>query len=115
MLFNDLEKPRRFRVHGAASVAAADPLIGDYNEACLMVRITIENAFTNCARYIHNYTREPPSRYMPRDGTETPPPDRKRVDEFQDALPERDRGIAEKTGGVIMEEEYRKDYWCGLG
>ena len=114
MLFNDLEKPRRFRVHGAASVAAADPLIGDYNEACLMVRITIENAFTNCARYIHNYTREAPSQYVPRDGAETPSPDWKRVDEFQDALPERDRGVAEKAGGVITEEEYRKDYWRGL-
>jgi len=40
--------------------------------------------------------------------------DRKLVDEFQDALPEKDRGIAEKAGGVITEEDYRKDYWRGL-
>jgi len=42
------------------------------------------------------------------------PADWKRVDEIQDALSERDRGIAEKAGGVITEEEYRKDYWRGL-
>jgi len=42
------------------------------------------------------------------------PADWKRVDEFQAALPERNRSIEEKAGGVITEEEYRKDYWRGL-
>ena len=114
MLFIDFENPRRFRVHGTASVAADDPLIQDYNEACLVVRVAIKNAFTNCARYIHGYTKEELSKYVPKPGVETPSPEWKRVAEFQDYLPERDRDVAEKSGGVNTEEEYRKEFWRGL-
>ena len=114
MLFIDFENPRRLRVHGSATVSADDPLIQDYREACLVVRVAIENAFTNCTRYIHAYTKEAPSKYVPRTDVETPPADWKRVDVFQEFLPERDRAIAEKAGGVITEREYRKDFWRGL-
>lgn len=114
MLFIDFENPRRFRVHGTASVSADDPLIGEYKEACLIVRVSIVNAFTNCARYIHKYNKEELSRYVPRSNVETPPPEWKRIDTFQEVLPERDRDIAKKSGGVITEQEYRKGFWRGL-
>ena len=114
MLFIDFENPRRFRIHGRATISADDPLIQDYKEACLVVRVAIENAFTNCARYIHDYRKEAPSKYVPKPDVETPPPDWKRIDEFQEFLPEKDRDIADKSGGVITEQEYRKEFWRGL-
>lgn len=114
MLFIDFENPRRFRVHGTASLSADDPLIAEYKEACLVVRVAIVNAFTNCARYIHKYTKHEISKYVPRPDAETPTPEWKRIDQFQDVLPERDRDVAEKTGGVITEQEYRKGFWRGL-
>jgi len=114
MLFIDFENPRRFRVHGTASLSADDPLIAEYKEACLVVRVSIVNAFTNCARYIHKLTKREISKYVPKVDAETPSAEWKRIDDFQDVLPERDRGAAEKAGGVITEQEYRKDFWRGL-
>jgi predicted pyridoxine 5'-phosphate oxidase superfamily flavin-nucleotide-binding protein len=114
MLFIDFENPRRFRVHGTASLSADDPLIAEYKEACLVVRVSIVNAFTNCARYIHKFTKREISKYVPKVDAETPPAEWKRIDDFQDVLPERDRGAAERAGGVITEQEYRKDFWRGL-
>jgi len=114
LLFIDFVNPRRLRLHGTATVTADDPLIDDYQEACLIVRVAIENIFTNCARYIHSYERLAQSKYVPRAEAETPPPDWKRVDVFQDALPTKDQDIADRSGGVISETEYRKDFWRGL-
>jgi len=114
MLFIDFENPRRFRVHGTARIAADDPLVHDYKEACLVVRVAVANAFTNCARYIHNYTKEELSKYVPKTGVETPPAEWKRIDAFQEFLPARDCGVAEAAGGTITEQEYRKDFWRGL-
>ena len=67
MLFIDFETPRRFRVHGTATVSADDPLIGTYKEACLVVRVAVQVAFTNCARYIHPHKREGQSEYVPQE------------------------------------------------
>jgi len=114
LLFIDFLNPRRLRMHGTAQVSADDPLIGEYKEACLIVRVAIENIFTNCARYIHNYDKTSQSKYVPTVDVETPMPDWKRVDEFQDALPAKERDNAGKAGGVITMKEYRKDYWRGL-
>ena len=75
--------------------------------------MAIENAFTNCARYIHGYTKQAPSKYVPQPGIETPTADWKRVDAFQEFLPDKDREIADKEG-VITERDYRKDFWRGL-
>ncbi len=113
MLFIDFENPRRLRVHGSATVSADDPLIQDYREACLVVRVAIENAFTNCARYIHAYAKQAPSKYVPRPDVETPPAEWKRVDVFQEFLSDRDREIADQAG-VITERDYRKGFWRGL-
>ena len=114
MLFIDFETPRRFRVHGMARVHSDDPLLQDYTEALLVVRVAVTNAFTNCGRYIHRYMRQETSKYVPQDGTKTPHAPWKRVDDLQDVLPEKDRGIAEREGGTITEQEYRKDFWRGL-
>ena len=114
LLFIDFVHPRRLRLHGTASVSADDPLIGAYPGAGLIVSVAIENIFTNCARYIHKYRQEAPSKYLPTaDGT-APVPDWKRVDFLREALPAKEQDAADNAGGVITEAEYRKDYWRGL-
>lgn len=106
LLFTDFETPHRVRIHGTATVDSNDPLLGDFQGAEMIVRVTIIEIFVNCPRYIHKYQRVQTSRYAPRDGLSTPPPQWKRIDALQDALPERDKGIAEALGGTITPEEY---------
>lgn len=45
---------------------------------------------------------------MPRVDKETPLPDWKRLDKLQDILPAKDRGKAEKQGGLISLEELQR-------
>lgn len=114
LLFIDFENPRRLRLHGTASVSGDDPLLADYHEASLVVRVAIENVFVNCARYIHKYRREAPSEFVPQAGVETPVAGWKRIAAYQDVLPEKDRAAAKKAGGPIDEKEYRAEFWKGL-
>lgn len=106
MLFIDFQTPHRVRVHGTASVDRNDPLIREFVGAELVVRVTVTEIFANCPRYIHRYQRVASSHYVPQAGCPTPLPQWKRIDAVQDALPERDKGIAEKLGGSITREEY---------
>ncbi len=106
MLFIDFETPHRVRVHGNASIDRNDPLLKEFHEAELVVRVEIEEIFFNCPRYIHKYQRVQTSKYAPQSGCETPSPQWKRIDAIQDALPERDKSIATRMGGTITPEEY---------
>lgn len=114
MLFIDFEQPRRLRLHGTAEVSSDDPLIGSYTEALMVVRVRLANIFTNCPRYIHKYQRIESSRFVPKDGQDTPVPEWKRVDYLQEKLPAKDRETAKKSGNTITEAEYRKNFWRGL-
>jgi predicted pyridoxine 5'-phosphate oxidase superfamily flavin-nucleotide-binding protein len=107
LLFIDFETPHRVRVHGLASAAKDDPLIGDFPGAELLVRVTVTEIFVNCPRYIHPHQRVQTSKYAPQPGAATPPgPQWKRIDALQDVLPERDKNIAATLGGVITPEQY---------
>lgn len=106
MLFIDFETPHRVRVHGDASVDRNDPLLGEFHEAELVVRVKVAEIFINCPRYIHQYQRVATSKYAPQAGCETPAPQWKRIDALQDSLPARDKGLADKLGGLITPEEY---------
>jgi predicted pyridoxine 5'-phosphate oxidase superfamily flavin-nucleotide-binding protein len=106
MLFIDFETPHRIRVHGTAKVHENDPLIEEFHGAELVVRVSITEIFVNCPRYIHRYQRINTSKYVPQADCPTPPPQWKRIEGLQDALPERDRKIADALGGVITPEEY---------
>ena len=114
MLFIDFEQPRRLRLHGSATVRADDPLIENYPEALMVVRVGLETIFTNCPRYIHRYQRVENSRFVPRAGEDTPVPEWKRVDYLQQSLPARDRDKAIRSGETITEDEYRRNFWRGL-
>ncbi|MCX7089757.1 MAG: pyridoxamine 5'-phosphate oxidase family protein [Methylococcales bacterium] len=106
LLFIDFETPHRIRVHGTASIDPNDALISEFFGAELVVRVTITEIFINCPRYIHQYQRIAPSKYVPQNDRLTPLAQWKRINAVQDALPARDENIAESLGGVITPEEY---------
>ena len=65
----------------------------------------ITEIWKNCPRYVHRYTRAEESKYVPKVETETPLPDWKRLDKLQDILPSKDKGKAEKQGGLLSLDE----------
>ncbi|MEJ2761130.1 MAG: pyridoxamine 5'-phosphate oxidase family protein [Gammaproteobacteria bacterium] len=91
MLFIDFENPHRVRLHGAATVSRDDELLSEYHEAQLIVRITVENMFINCPRYIHRMKKIEQSEYVPEPGCEAPVPEWKTLVVVQDVLPESDK------------------------
>lgn len=106
MLLIDFEVPHRIRIHGEASLDFDDPLLASFPGAELVIRVRIEDIFINCPRYIHRYQRIENSRYAPKADCPAALPQWKRIDGLQDALPERDKHIAEALGGTITPDEY---------
>ena len=108
MLFINFEKPHRLRLQGTASVDDNDPLLSEYAEAQLIVRVSVTEVFRNCPRYVHRYQRVQPSEFVPRSAGETPLAPWKRVDDIQAALPAKDRARVEREGGLVTRAEYEK-------
>lgn len=107
MLFIDFEMPNRLRVHGIASADRHDPMLGEFPGAELLVRVAVTETFVNCPRYVHRYQRVQTSKYAPQPGCPAPPPPQwKRIDALQDALPEREQELARGLGGTITFKEY---------
>jgi uncharacterized protein len=74
LLFVDFEQRRRLRLNGVARVSEDDPLLADYPEAQLIVRVEATEVFPNCPRYIHEYRLVQHSRFVPREDCRTPVP-----------------------------------------
>ena len=89
LLFIDLERQRRLRVNGIASIQMNDPLLEQFPGAQLLVRLEVEGIFPNCPRYIHKMQLLEHSVYAPRLAYEPPEPDWKSSPNFNDALPAR--------------------------
>jgi predicted pyridoxine 5'-phosphate oxidase superfamily flavin-nucleotide-binding protein len=90
LLFIDFEGRKRVRLNGVASVSEDDPLLAEYPEAQLIVRVAATEVFPNCPRYIHEYQLVSRSRFVPKAECETPAPRWKRNDWARDVLPEGD-------------------------
>ena len=90
LLFIDFEGRKRMRLNGIASIEDDDPLLAEYPEAQLMVRVAATEVFPNCPRYIHEYKLVSRSRFVPRSECETPAPAWKRSEWAHDVLPEDD-------------------------
>lgn len=114
MLFIDFETPRRVRVHGTASVSRDDPLLAEYKEAELIVRVTLEEMFINCPRYIHRYVRAQTSQYVPQAHCETPLAQWKRIEPLQPVL-DADTQVQAAAKGLISPEEYGALVVAGKG
>jgi predicted pyridoxine 5'-phosphate oxidase superfamily flavin-nucleotide-binding protein len=90
LLFLDLERRKRMRLNGVASVDEDDPLLAEYPEAQLVVRVRATEVFPNCPRYIHEYKLVERSRFVPKTECETPVPQWKQSEWAHDVLPEGD-------------------------
>jgi uncharacterized protein len=90
LLFIDFEGRKRLRLNGVASVSDDDPLLAEYPEAQLIVRVAATEVFPNCPRYIHEYRLVARSRFVPKAECETPVPKWKRRVWAHDVLPEHD-------------------------
>jgi predicted pyridoxine 5'-phosphate oxidase superfamily flavin-nucleotide-binding protein len=90
LLFIDFEGRKRMRLNGVASVAEDDPLLAEYPEAQLIVRVHATEVFPNCPRYIHEYKLVKRSRFVPKTECETPVPQWKQSEWAHDVLPEGD-------------------------
>ncbi len=115
MLFLDFETPNRLRLQGEASVSADDPLLSEYQEAELIIRVKVTDVIINCPRYIHKMKRVEQSRYVPSAGKETPYAQWKRIDFVQDALPATDHGKTDKAGGTITMDKWVENLMDGNG
>jgi uncharacterized protein len=90
LLFIDFEGRKRMRLNGTASIDDDDPLLPEYPEAQLVVRVHATEVFPNCPRYIHEYKLVARSRFVPKTECETPVPQWKRSEWAHDVLPEED-------------------------
>jgi hypothetical protein len=106
MLFINFEKPHRVRLQGIASVDEHDPLLADYAEAQMVVRVAVTEVFRNCPRYIHRHRKLAASEFVPRAAGETPLAPWKRVDDLQAILPAPDRERVRREGKVMSRAEY---------
>jgi predicted pyridoxine 5'-phosphate oxidase superfamily flavin-nucleotide-binding protein len=100
MLFIDFTRPKRLRVNGIASIDDNDPLLADYAEAQLIVRVRARDVLPNCPRYVHRLELVEHSRFVPHDDHETPVPDWKRRPWSHDVLP---AGDPAATEGLLPE------------
>lgn len=106
MLFIDFTTPNRMRVQGEASIDPNDPLLMEFVEALLVVRVNVTEVWPNCPRYVHRYEKTSASRYVPRAECETPLAGWKRIDLVQEDLPAKDQGKAAAAGGLLSIEEW---------
>jgi hypothetical protein len=86
LLFVDFEGRKRLRLNGVASVDHSDPLLAEYPEAQLVVRVRATQVFPNCPRYIHEYRLVQRSRFVPHEDCRTPVPKWKTREWAKDAL-----------------------------
>ena len=108
LLFISFEKPHRLRLQGIASIDDDDPLLPEYPEAQLIVRVGVTEIFRNCPRYVHRYKKVEASEFVPRSTGETPLAPWKRVADVQPVLPARDRARVEREGHLLSRAEYEK-------
>ena len=86
LLFIDFARQRRMRVNGTATADASDPLLAEWPEAQLVVRVRAEAIFPNCGRYIHQLALVERSPFVPHADGPTPVPDWKRAPWAADVL-----------------------------
>jgi predicted pyridoxine 5'-phosphate oxidase superfamily flavin-nucleotide-binding protein len=115
MLFLDFQVPNRLRVQGEATISADDPLLAEYKDAELIVRVHVTHVIINCPRYIHKMTRVAQSPAVPTADRDTPFAQWKRIDVVQDALPAKDQGRAATVGGTLTMEQWMDNLSKGNG
>ena len=93
LLFIDFEGRKRLRLNGIATIDPGDPLLPEWPEAQLVVRVRATEVFPNCPRYIHEYRLVQRSRFVPKTECETPAPAWKLNEWASDVLAAGDRAL----------------------
>jgi predicted pyridoxine 5'-phosphate oxidase superfamily flavin-nucleotide-binding protein len=97
LLFIDVERPWRLRLHGRASVSIEPADIERHVGAQAVIIVRVGRVFPNCGRYIH---REGViSTFVPRRDRKPPIPDWKRIRALRTMLPARDQEALERDEG----------------
>lgn len=104
LLFIDFEHPNRVRVQGVATLHHDDPLLAEAPGAQVIVRVAVERAFVNCARYIPTMHRVHESPSTPQPGATPRFAAWKRLEVFRDVLPAHDAAIAADLPPLSFEE-----------
>lgn len=86
LLFVDLEEGSRLRVNGRARLEWDGELVMRYPGASGVVVVTVESAFANCRRYVHQYHKVEASPFVPDEAGEAPVPDWKLHEWFDGTL-----------------------------
>lgn len=85
------EKRGRLRVNGTAELSFEDPLIAGMPGAHALVRVTPEDIFPNCPRYIPHLELKEESVYIPKPDCAPVEPAWKSFEMFKDVVPPRAR------------------------
>ncbi|MPY95105.1 MAG: pyridoxamine 5'-phosphate oxidase family protein [Acidimicrobiia bacterium] len=87
LLFMELDRPKRIRVKGLATLVDAPDVVKNWAGAELVVRVEIERSFPNCSRYIHKADHLELSEFAPGGAHEPPVPEWKESEDFKPFLP----------------------------
>jgi len=101
LLFIDFERQARVRVNGLASITPQDPLLANWPEARLVVRVKVRETFPNCPRYIHKMQLVETSGFVPKEQCETPDAPWKKLEIVADVLPACDAHLASNEQDVL--------------
>jgi predicted pyridoxine 5'-phosphate oxidase superfamily flavin-nucleotide-binding protein len=101
LLFIDFERQARVRVNGVASITLEDPLLSNWPEAKLVVRVKVRETFPNCPRYIHKMEFVEESGFVPKAQCETPAAPWKKLEIVADVLPAYDEHLASNEQDVL--------------
>ncbi len=93
LLFIDVDRPWRMRVHGRARVTVDEADLARHVGAQAVIVIEVARVFPNCGRYIHRDGEI--SKFAPRLDHEPPLPDWKRIEALRPVLPARDQAALE--------------------
>jgi predicted pyridoxine 5'-phosphate oxidase superfamily flavin-nucleotide-binding protein len=104
ILFIDFERPYRLRLQGRAALTRDPSVLARYKEAVLVVSVSVSEAWMNCPRYVHRMQKVKSSRYVPREGAETPLCEWKRIEGMEDVLRPTDLAAVEKAGQITEEQ-----------
>ena len=101
LLFIDFERQARVRVNGLASIVDNDPLLSNWPEAVVVVRVKVRETFPNCPRYIHKMALVEESAFVPKAACQTPDAAWKKLEIVADVLPAKDAHLASNEQDVL--------------
>lgn len=108
ILFIAFDRPYRLRMQGRAEIVREGPIRDLFPEADLAVRVAVSEVWINCPRYVHRYEKVKASRYVPREGVETPLCEWKRIDGIQDVLRPAEVKQVDKAGQITADDWMEK-------